>query len=597
MPRSTTCSLSATLAVSILLFASSAHAVDFPRGIPKLPPIDIDPGRWVPRESPFRRGDVRADGNVELSDAVTLLRHLYNGTPSILPCGDAADANDDGTVGLSDAVTILTHLFSGGKPLPAPFQGCGADPTADALGCVTFAPCDLMPAPSADELRRELAYHYAPVHYQDASSSGYRYDMITRVDFDGNWDMAHKWEAAANMGSPPAHVYYSVVATPSHWYILYAFYHPRDWASGTFDQEHENDLEGLLLVVFRDGSAHGKLEAAVTAAHTDFYSYTPEGSDFSANAENIDGLLILADGSHPMTFQEAQGHGVYAYGGSHAEDGDGIWYYPSLPYTGVENPTRPELPTPQGGDANPRAYYTLIDIVEPGGMWDRRGDPLTFDRFGSFRGDEGGGCGDGITVECAENSANAPWAWDDGNDGPVFAGELAFDPAHLVSRYFATPTALFREYELNPYAVEIVLEEVLILSNQDGSGDRSDLYFNLYFSDGRGQLQHDGYEDGIVDGDSGAQLSWVLWDPPMQSWIDLSGAMPQNRFYAIKAVGSGIYAPTFRVRVMDWDSDSGDEWLMSPERYFDEQATSGTFTYDFGRSQLKVTMRDAPGAR
>jgi hypothetical protein len=34
----------------------------------------------------------------------------------------------------------------------------------------------------------------------------------------------------------------------AHWYILYAFFHPQDWTDTPFDQEHENDLEGLLVI-------------------------------------------------------------------------------------------------------------------------------------------------------------------------------------------------------------------------------------------------------------------------------------------------------------------------------------------------------------
>ena len=43
---------------------------------------------------------------------------------------------------------------------------------------------------------------------------------------------------------------------------------------------------------------------------------------------------------------------------------------------------------------------------------------------------------------------------------------------------------------------------------------------------------------------------------------------------------------------MDWDS--GDEWLMSPQAYYAENATSGTFTYNFVRSSLSVTLANAP---
>jgi hypothetical protein len=70
--------------------------------------------------------------------------------------------------------------------------------------------------------------------------------------------------------------------------------------------------------------------------------------------------------------------------------------------------------------------------------------------------------------------------------------------------------------------------------------------------------------------------------------------MPRNRFYTIKAVGSE-QVPTFQIRVMDWDSGSGDEWLMSPASFHSEYGTNGTFIYDFGRSRLQVRLTDAPG--
>jgi hypothetical protein len=432
----------------------------------------------------------------------------------------------------------------------------------------------------------DLAYRYAPVHYQDADSTKYRADMLTRIDFDGDWVMTDNWEALnALAANPQPYVYYSVVSTATHWYILYAFFHPQDWTDSPFDQEHENDLEGLIAVVYRDGSAYGRLEGLVTVAHTDHYSYTVPGSSLVAGRETIDGTLTIANGTHPLTFQEAKGHGLYGYGGGHTEDGDGIWYYPSKPYLGSETVTTPATPTPAGGDANPIAYYRLLDVFATGGLWSRRFDTTTFASFGTFRGDSGGGCGDG-SPSCGNNSANAPWGWDDGNDGPMFAGELAFDPAHLVDEYFNATTPIARDYDCNLYAVEVTLTQLYVASNQDGGGDLSDAYFNLFVSDGKGV---DAHGDGIADGDSGAQVSWIWWDPPMFQWLNLALVMPRNRFYTIKTS-----LPTFRIRVMDWDSDSGDEWLMSPQSYYAENATSGSFTYNFSRSSLRVTLVNAP---
>lgn len=88
----------------------------------------------------FVRGDVVVDGEMNLTDAVNLLQHLFAGGPPP-PCPKSADANDDGTVNLSDAVGVLDHLFRGVASLPPPFGACGEDPTPDALACDSFAAC------------------------------------------------------------------------------------------------------------------------------------------------------------------------------------------------------------------------------------------------------------------------------------------------------------------------------------------------------------------------------------------------------------------------------------------------------------------------
>ncbi len=91
-------------------------------------------------EVDFVRGDVSADGTINVTDAARLLAFLFQG--GIAPeCRKAADVDDSGSVSVTDAVRILLHLFSGGSPLPAPFAGCGVDPSPDELTCESFAPC------------------------------------------------------------------------------------------------------------------------------------------------------------------------------------------------------------------------------------------------------------------------------------------------------------------------------------------------------------------------------------------------------------------------------------------------------------------------
>lgn len=88
----------------------------------------------------FRRGDTNSDGNVDISDAIALLYHLFNEAPAPV-CPDTADTNDDAAIDISDAITLLMHLFGDSGDLPEPFRECGIDPTDDGLGCYSFPPC------------------------------------------------------------------------------------------------------------------------------------------------------------------------------------------------------------------------------------------------------------------------------------------------------------------------------------------------------------------------------------------------------------------------------------------------------------------------
>jgi hypothetical protein len=91
--------------------------------------------------SSFRRGDVDDSGRVGLNDALAVLRGIFLGDFEIL-CPDAADANDDGEVEFVDAILILRDLFfvRGLIAAPGP-EACGADPSADTLGCRGLVGC------------------------------------------------------------------------------------------------------------------------------------------------------------------------------------------------------------------------------------------------------------------------------------------------------------------------------------------------------------------------------------------------------------------------------------------------------------------------
>ena len=81
----------------------------------------------------FTRGDGNIDGSVDIGDAIFGLNYLFGGLASL--CEDSLDTNDDGSIDIGDPIALLGLLFSGAAPPPAPFPGCGQDPTADSLNC------------------------------------------------------------------------------------------------------------------------------------------------------------------------------------------------------------------------------------------------------------------------------------------------------------------------------------------------------------------------------------------------------------------------------------------------------------------------------
>jgi hypothetical protein len=294
--------------------------------------------------------------------------------------------------------------------------------------------------------RADIALRWAPIHYQDVDTTGGhalagKSDYITRYDFDGNLNGRDNWDNAGT--NTDAAVYYSVVETSTHYYLTYLFFHPRDWIDHPFfETEHENDGEGVLEIVEKDGSEYGSLKGAVTVAHSDFYSYRPPAGGWTGGGESIDGTLQLQSSphdafQHPVTAQERGGHGLKAWP-QYDIDGDGVVYYPSLNVS--ESPS----------NANDRdVRYRLIDIFADGGLWAQRTNTGLFASLGTFAGDTSGGCGSG-TFSCGTNSANAPWGWDDGNDVPG-RGEIATDPARLAAAYFTVTGTLSRSYTYNPY--------------------------------------------------------------------------------------------------------------------------------------------------
>ncbi|MBM3746631.1 MAG: hypothetical protein FJW34_12615, partial [Acidobacteria bacterium] len=109
----------------------------------------------------------------------------------------------------------------------------------------------------SQEPYRSLAERYAPFLAQETWFQP-KSDMPARFDFDGDWHGDNNWETLEE-GSSQAYVYYAAMETETHWFLIYNVFHPRDYSDrcviGTC---HENDNEGIILTVRKDGSAFGR---------------------------------------------------------------------------------------------------------------------------------------------------------------------------------------------------------------------------------------------------------------------------------------------------------------------------------------------------
>lgn len=414
------------------------------------------------------------------------------------------------------ALTLLPHLVF--SPPPATNNVISAQTTKDT-----------------QQFYRRLAYFHAPINFQDTEVGGEsqdetnrssvdqpiqrRGDYMTRFDFDGDWNGLNNWTNFAKR--PPAdykkdqqaraYMYYSVVETATHYFIVYCSYHVQDREPRCSDGEcHENDLEGGLHMVQKgpENGGMGTLWLMMYLAHDDWFTYltpagraagirlggkppheTPEKAQHANSGFIYDvvwsgitsaGKLFLPRDPHapvdadappgtifrPTTWQEPWGHGMYGWPGRESKSpydryrkpeyawkngfihGDGVIYYPGT------NPGIPDYHQPV--DTVP---YSLIDMLESNGLWDRRehidwkmdgcgaGSKGTLDctwgYFGAFRGDRWG-----------VDKANAPWRWDHLDDH-LPPGMQSFDPLRLIEEYnnldAVSANQLGRTYTQNRY--------------------------------------------------------------------------------------------------------------------------------------------------
>ena len=89
-----------------------------------------------------------------------------------------------------------------------------------------------------------IAKQYAPLILQDmdrAPLHDLQQDFITRVNYDGDWKSGNNWDNFDDYrDSLYAYVYYYLVETETHYFIIYSIFHPRDWLNSS----HCNSIPG-----------------------------------------------------------------------------------------------------------------------------------------------------------------------------------------------------------------------------------------------------------------------------------------------------------------------------------------------------------------
>ena len=89
----------------------------------------------------FKRGDVNADGKVNMSDVIAGIEALLEPSRSPRFCWAALDTNRDGRVNISDPIFTLNFLFRSGDELPSPGgDECGFDIDSE-LDCEGVRSC------------------------------------------------------------------------------------------------------------------------------------------------------------------------------------------------------------------------------------------------------------------------------------------------------------------------------------------------------------------------------------------------------------------------------------------------------------------------
>ena len=326
---------------------------------------------------------------------------------------------------------------------------------------VTFQPQNLTfgaEPPMADPYRR-LAERYAPFVAQETWFT-WTADALARSDYDDDWNASNNWDNLGK-GSTQAYVYYAAIESQSHWFLIYNFFHPRDYSDNCIAGTcHENDNEGMILTVRKDGSEFGRLEAMETLAHNNVYSYVNDRA-IRNGAHNMEASIALNDSSHPMVFLEAGGHGALS-----ATDKKSLFDPASKTWrsnTGITYLYKGVAERPKSA-VDKEVGYELLPIYHH--WWPRARresqDSLmeAFYRYQPFGNRPGMKLAEVAGAFAGklygEDKAKPFWGWHDNatqKNKILATGQWAVDPAYAISRDLTFPANLpvSLEYVFNPY--------------------------------------------------------------------------------------------------------------------------------------------------
>ncbi len=286
--------------------------------------------------------------------------------------------------------------------------------------------------------RHDLARHYAPIIYQGVASDQ---DFIAAVNFDGDWIGNNNWEHQPD-GDLRAFVYHSIIETETHWYVFYAFYHPRDYTDepcAESDGCHENDMESLEVVVRKDGTRFGRPMALFTLAHNHIYLYAFDGSGVKRGTLKVRGKVRIEE-NHPVVWVETFGHGIY--GKAKILSPHTIRYHPG------DDAQRP--PSLSAGNVG----YALLDIADT--LWLHRheiGPGKLFDQPFAYRGETLPAAFDGD--DWGEDKANPPWGYEQETaHTSLQRGDFFLDPARAYAVFAHEPGPVAQSYLYNPFLVD-----------------------------------------------------------------------------------------------------------------------------------------------